>query len=181
MSIASTGQYDTTIRHVTSKACAGISYSLLRVGRHALRLSLALVIGWIGAMKFTPYEAEGISGFVRNSPLLSWVYTLTSERGFSATLGIVELIIAAALVCGLFSWKCGAAGAAMAIGMFATTLSFMLSTPGVFEPSAGGFPALSVVPGQFLVKDFVLLGASIWLLGASLCDRADRTGGHDAA
>jgi uncharacterized membrane protein YkgB len=46
--------------------------------------------------------------------------------------------------------------------MFLTTLSFLLTTPGVWEASAGGFPALSVVPGQFLAKDFVLFGASLW-------------------
>ncbi len=52
---------------------------------------------------------------------------------------------------------------AEAVGMFSTTLSFLLTTPGVWEASAGGFPALSVVPGQFLIKDVVLLGASLWM------------------
>ena len=37
--------------------------------------------------------------------------------------------------------------------MFLTTLSFLLTTPGVWEASVGGFPALSVVPGQFLIKE----------------------------
>jgi uncharacterized membrane protein YkgB len=44
-------------------------------------------------------------------------------------------------------------------------LSFLLTTPGVWEASAGGFPALSVVPGQFLAKDFVLFGGAVWLSG----------------
>ena len=52
----------------------------------------------------------------------------------------------------------------MAVLMFLTTLSFLLSTPG-WEASLGGFPALSVVPGQFLIKDLVLLGAALWSLG----------------
>jgi uncharacterized membrane protein YkgB len=30
-------------------------------------------VGWIGLMKFTGYEAEGIRSFVANSPLMSWV------------------------------------------------------------------------------------------------------------
>ncbi len=34
--------------------------------------------------------------------------------------------------------------------------------------SAGGFPVLSVLPGQFLLKDLVLIGASLWTLGDSL-------------
>ena len=51
--------------------------------------------------------------------------------------------------------------------MFLTTLSFLFSTPG-WEASLGGFPALSVVPGQFLLKDVVLLGAAVWSLGEAL-------------
>jgi uncharacterized membrane protein YkgB len=51
--------------------------------------------------------------------------------------------------------------------MFLTTLSFLLSTPG-WEPSLGGFPALSRAVGQFLLKDVVLLGAAIWSLGEAL-------------
>jgi hypothetical protein len=33
------------------------------------------------------------------------------------------------------------------------TLTFFLSTPGVAEATAGGFPAISAAPGQFLLKD----------------------------
>jgi len=58
-------------------------------------------------------------------------------------------------------------GSALAVVMFLTTLSFVFSTPG-WEPSLGGFPALSALPGQFLLKDVVLLGAAIWSLGESL-------------
>jgi uncharacterized membrane protein YkgB len=49
--------------------------------------------------------------------------------------------------------------------MFLTTLSFLATTPGVWEPSAGGFPALSGFPGQFLIKDLALLGIALWSLG----------------
>jgi len=63
--------------------------------------------------------------------------------------------------------KVSAIGSAVAVVMFLTTISFLFSTPG-WEPSLGGFPALAVVPGQFLLKDVVLLGASMWSLGESL-------------
>jgi reactive chlorine resistance protein C len=33
---------------------------LKRIGTHALRYGLVLVLLWIGGMKFTAYEAEGI-------------------------------------------------------------------------------------------------------------------------
>jgi uncharacterized membrane protein YkgB len=38
-----------------------------------LRYGLALVIGWIGMMKSTGYEAKGIEPLVAHSPLLSWM------------------------------------------------------------------------------------------------------------
>jgi len=51
--------------------------------------------------------------------------------------------------------------------MFLTTLSFLFSTPG-WEPSLGGFPALSGDVGEFLIKDVVLLGAALWSLSEAL-------------
>lgn len=135
------------------------------VGRHAVRYSLVLVLLWIGGMKFTAYEAEGIAAFVSNSPLMSWAYSVFSIRGFSALLGGTEIAIALLIAARPLSVLLALVGSAAAAGMFATTLSFLLTTPGVWEASAGGFPALSVVPGQFLVKDFVLFGASLWMFG----------------
>ena len=61
--------------------------------------------------------------------------------------------------------------------MFLITLSFLLTTPGVWQPSLG-FPALSPSPGQFLSKDLVLLGAAIWTAGGGPESRKDvRLGG----
>ena len=46
-------------------------------------------------------------------------------------------------------------------------LSFLVTTPG-WEPSLGGFPALSAMPGQFLLKDVVLLGVALSSAGVAL-------------
>jgi uncharacterized membrane protein YkgB len=137
------------------------------VGRHSVRYGLVLVLLWIGSMKFTAYEAEGISGFVSNSPLMFWAYQLLSKGQFSVILGIVELLTAALIAARPFSARVSAVGSALAVGMFLTTLSFLFSTPGVIEPSLG-FPALSALPGQFLIKDVVLLGAALWTAGEAL-------------
>lgn len=135
------------------------------VGRHSVRYGLVLVLFWVGGMKFTAYEAEGISGFVANSPFMSWAYSLFSVQGFSALLGATEIATALLIASRPFSARASLVGSALAVGMFMTTLSFLFTTPGVWEASAGGFPALSVVPGQFLIKDFVLFGAALWLFG----------------
>ena len=137
------------------------------VGRNVLRYGLVLVLLWIGGMKFTAYEAEGISAFVANSPFMSWAYQLFTKGQFSALLGVVEVLTAALIAARPFSARLSALGSALAVGMFLTTLTFLVSTPGVIEPSLG-FPALSVVPGQFLIKDVVLLGAALWTAGEAL-------------
>jgi uncharacterized membrane protein YkgB len=116
-------------------------------------------------MKFTAYEAEGIRLYVTNSPLMSWAYGFLSVRGFSAALGVVEVAIALLIAARPLSPRVSALGSALAVGMFLTTLSFLVTTPGVWELSAGGFPALSGKPGQFLIKDLALLGISLWSLG----------------
>jgi len=82
-------------------------------------------------------------------------------------LGVTELLIAVLIATRPFSAKISALGSLLAVGMFVTTLSFLLSTPGVYESSTG-FPALSVVPGQFLLKDIILLGAALWTAGEAL-------------
>ena len=139
------------------------SIKLESVGLFLIRYGLVLVIFWIGAMKFTAYEANGIQPFVANSPFTSWVYRILSLQAFSNFLGIVEIAIAAMIAFRSISANVSAIGSGLAAVMFLTTLSFMISTPG-WEPSSGGFPALSI-PGQFLLKDLVLLGAAIWSLG----------------
>jgi uncharacterized membrane protein YkgB len=134
---------------------------------YLLRYGLVLVLAWIGFMKFTAYEAMAIHPLVGNSPLMSWVYAIFSERAFSAILGIVEVSIAAMIALRPLSAKVSAIGSALAAVMFLTTLTFLFSTPG-WEASLGGFPALSVVPGQFIIKDIVLLAAAVWSLGEAL-------------
>jgi uncharacterized membrane protein YkgB len=59
--------------------------------------------------------------------------------------------------------------------MFLTTLSFVITTPGVWQ-AGYGFPALFASPGQFLIKDVVLLEAAIWTLADSLRYVADGNG-----
>ena len=159
--LAAPGERGHATAHERSLLCSRAE----AVGRELARYGLVVVVGWIGLMKFTTYEAEGIRPFVAHSPLMSWVYGFMSVRGFSAVLGVVEVAIALLIAARPFAPRAAALGSALAVGMFLTTLSFLVTTPGVWEPSLGGFPALSAVPGQFLLKDLALLGLSLWTLG----------------
>lgn len=138
------------------------------IGRAVLQYGLAIVFLWFGGMKFTAYEAQGIAPFIAHSPFVSWWHTLFGVQGASFMLGFVEIgagvLLALRGVNPLFS----AFGGAIGVITYLTTLSFLFTTPGVFEPSLGGFPAISGGVGQFLLKDVVLLGASFFILGSSL-------------
>jgi uncharacterized membrane protein YkgB len=152
-----------------------MSNRLQFIGMHVTRYGLVLVLLWIGGMKFTAYEAEGIRPLVANSPLMGWVYNLMSVTAFSSLLGVVEIAIGV-LIASRPVWPTGSAlGSALAVGMFLTTLSFLVTTPG-WEPSLGGFPAVSAMPGQFVLKDIVLLGAALWTAGEAWAARPVRTG-----
>ncbi len=134
------------------------------VGGIMLRYGLVVVLAWIGAMKFTGYEAKAIQPLVASSPFMGWMYNFVTVQQFSTGLGCVEIAIATLIALRPWSAMLAVIGSAAAAGTFLTTLSFIISSPG-WEPSLGGFPALSAGTGEFVIKDLVLLGASIWLLG----------------
>ncbi len=133
----------------------------------AARYGLVIVLAWFGAMKFTSYESHGISHWVANSPLLSWGYNIMSIDAFGRLNGSIELIVAALLAVKPWFPKASVVGGVFASLFFVTTLSFMVTTPGVGEASAGGFPVLSA-DGEFLMKDIANLGLALWLLADAI-------------
>ena len=147
-----------------------------KLGAFLIRYGLVLVLGWIGAMKFTAYEAEGIKGLVQTSPFMSWLYKVLSVQTTSNLIGVAELTAAVLIAIRPLSSKLSAIGSVLAVFTFLTTLTFLFSLPG-WEKSLGGFPALSG-SGGFLLKDTVLLGAAFFTLGDSLAQKSDIELGH---
>ena len=140
---------------------------LENLGAGLIRYGLAAVLLWVGLLKFTAYEAEGIKPLVENSPIFSWVYGMTSVQGFSNILGVIEILLGILIASKNFAPKASAYGSIGAIIMFLITLSFLLSTPGIWQPEYG-FPYLSPMPGQFIAKDLLLLGTAVWTAGEAL-------------
>ena len=131
------------------------------------RYGLVIVLAWFGAMKFTSYESHGISHWVANSPFMSWIYHIISIDAFGRLNGSIELTVAALLAVKPWFPKASVVGGVFASLFFVTTLSFMITTPGVGEASAGGFPVLSA-DGEFLMKDIALIGLALWLLADAI-------------
>jgi reactive chlorine resistance protein C len=134
--------------------------SLERVGIHVSRYGLVIILLLIGVLKFTAGEAHGIQPLVANSPLMFWLYRIFSLQGVSNLIGLVEIVVALLIALRPLSARLSFIGSIGGIITFVLTVSFLFSTPGAFQFSHG-FPLLGG-PGQFLIKDLVLLGVSIW-------------------
>jgi uncharacterized membrane protein YkgB len=134
--------------------------SIEKVGIHVSRFGLVITLLLIGVLKFTKGEAQGIQPLVANSPLMFWLYRVFSLQWVSNLIGATEIVVALLIALRPFSARLSFIGSIGAIFTFVLTVSFLFSTPGAFQFSHG-FPLLGDA-GQFLIKDLVLLGASIW-------------------
>lgn len=177
-------------RQVLGILAAPLSF---KIGFAGMKIAIAIIFLWIGALKFVPYEADSITPFVANSPFMSFFYNepegykrhLTHEGeldpakrswetgnntyGFSRGLGTVELVIGGLTLAGLWNRRIGLAGAALAFATPFVTLSFLVTTPEAWVPALGdaqhGFPYLSGA-GRLVLKDVALL-AGAWLVLAA--------------
>lgn len=164
------------------------------VGKKILRAGIVVVFLWIGILKFFPYEADCMLPFVANSPFLSTFYHSprhykdhTNKEGelvfenrhwniqnrtyhFSYELGI--LLISIALLVALHPWAPlqSMLGSMLVFLLSLGTLSFLFTTPESWMPHMTddeyGFPFLSA-RGHLLLKDLVLMGASIITMSES--------------
>ncbi|MBB6186985.1 reactive chlorine resistance membrane protein RclC [Rhodanobacter sp. MP7CTX1] len=156
-----------------------------------MRLAIAIVFLWIGGLKFAPYEADSITPFVANSPVMSFFYehpqdykehmthegalvpaqrewqTENHTYSFSRGLGTVELMIGLLVLSYPLSKRLGLLGAFLAFVTTLVTLSFLITTPEAWVPALGdaqhGFPYLSG-GGRLVVKDTMML-AGAWIIG----------------
>lgn len=120
------------------------------VADRLLRYSLAFVLLWIGGLKFAdPSPVVGLLG-----ASLSFL----AFNAFVYLLGTVEIAVAGLLIAGIATRY----AALTLVGLFAGTLGIFLMAPAVTYGDAG-FPYLSLA-GEFLLKDLVLMAASVALL-----------------
>jgi uncharacterized membrane protein YkgB len=142
-----------------------VAVTLTILGQLISRYGLVVVLAWIG---FGKYVKMGSRVLIEHSPLMSWIYDVFSVTTVARGLGTME-IVAALLIALRPVWpQASAAGSALAVVLFMGTLSFLFTTPGVIAIHAAGIPVLSALPGQFLLKDLVLVGVAVWTLGDSL-------------
>lgn len=126
-----------------------------RGAREIMLLGLIVVLGWIGAMKFTGPEADGVWPLLTSSPVFNWWIVGFGKQMASNVIGIIELLTVLLLTGYWWNKRAYEAGLLLAGATFVVTLSFLVT----FAPSwSGGFPYLSST-GHFLMKDAILLTA----------------------
>ncbi|HKV17697.1 MAG TPA: DUF417 family protein, partial [Mycobacterium sp.] len=159
------------VEHPVLPSSVAASSWLTSAGHIVSRYGLVIVLAWIGFGKYLKMEARVL---IEHSPLMSWVYHFLSSGVVAASLGTAEIV--AAILIALRPWwpTVSAVGSAMAIVLFIGTVSFLFTTPGLAVGHLAGVPILGAQPGQFLLKDVVLLGVSVWTLGESLGARGKR-------
>lgn len=64
-------------------------------------IPMAMVLLWIGGMKFYDFEAKAIVGLVETSPFMSWLYSLFSVQGASNVIGGFDVLFALLLGAGI--------------------------------------------------------------------------------
>src|SRR6478672_2890107 len=90
-----------------------------RISGPFLRLSLAVILAWIGALKFV--DPSPVVGLLQASlPFLAF-------NGFVYLLGVVEIVVAILLITGHFQAYAGL----VTVGLFLGTLTIFVITPSV--------------------------------------------------
>ena len=112
--------------------------------------SVALVLVWIGAMKFFAFEAKGIVSLVESSPFMSWLYIVFSVQGASNAIGVFDILSVALLGVGLYirNAKLILLAGLACCSVFIMTQTFLITAPNALS-SVTVFERL----GQFVIKD----------------------------
>ena len=126
-----------------------------------------LIFLFFGYQKWFEYEAQALIPYISNGPLISWMYPVFGVRGACWFLGVSEWTFGALLFIGFWNKTAGVLGALGGIASFVGTTTIIPFMPDGWAASAGGFPAMTERVA-FLMKDFVLLAVSFYLLKQDL-------------
>ena len=137
----------------------------LNLGFYVSLFGTVLILLWLGPAKFTEFEAIAIQKLVANHPLTFWMYDVFSVQMVSNLIGIFELVVAVLLIAGLKNANIAKLAAIGLIIMFGMTLSYLITTPGIFR-LVDGKPFIDkfLVTDFFIIKDIMYLGFGITLL-----------------
>ena len=144
--------YSSTV-HTPAQFRSSPAHRIEAAGAGIVRWSIVLLLLFFGALKWTAAEANAIAPFVDNSPALRWIGLVFGRQGASEFIGVLELAIAILIAVRRWAPRLAMVGGFLGTVMFLTTLSFLVTTPGIGDGAA------------FLMKDLPLLGGALWTAG----------------
>jgi len=116
--------------------------------QYLMLFPVVLVLLWIGGMKFTLLEAQGIEPLVASSPLMSWMYQVWDIQTTSNLIGIYDLIALLLLILSIRIKSLLIPAIAMAGAVFVVTQTFLFTWD-----SALSIETMLTGGGHFLIKD----------------------------
>ena len=114
---------------------------------HLIRVSMVIIYAFFGYQKWFNYEAQGLIPFISHGPLISWMYPVFGVRGACYFRGVSEWAFGLLLLVGFWNKKLSALGSIGSCFTFMATMTIIPFMPGLWEPSAGGFPAMTETGG----------------------------------
>ena len=130
-------------------------------------IATVTVLLWIGIFKFTPGEAAAIKNYVSHSFLMNWMYSIFSAQQVSNIIGVFEIITRISLIASFWNQRIGLIAGILTLIIFITTLSFLITTPGIWR-IIEGVP----VTDFFVFKDLAFLAIALLVIGKNIGARA---------
>src|SRR6201987_3368657 len=146
------------------------------VDRHLIRAAMVFTFFAFSIQKWSQYTAEMLVPLVSHSPVVFWLLPAFGVRGAGYFLGTTELLFGSLIFLGYWSRRLGILGALGSIVTFIGTTSIVLFLPCAWAKEAGGFPIMTL-PLGFLMKDFLFLAVSFYLLKQDLTRAAQEIEG----
>jgi len=134
---------------------------------HLIRAAMVFTFFIFSYQKWFSFEAHQITPFISHSPLVFWLIPAFGVRGAGFFLGTTECLFGTLIFLGFWNARLGILGALGSIVTYLGTVTIIPLLPDAWAAEAGGFPAM-YLPVAFLMKDFVFLAASFYLLKQDL-------------
>lgn len=130
------------------------------------RYGLAIVLIWLGIVKFKNSEAIHLERAMANTVLFSWLLKFVTIYVFAQIVAWLHIVSGLLLLVKVASKRLALWGSIMASVIFLSGILVFVSS-GIVWQVGYGFPELSRT-GHSLLKDFILFGTSLWCISDSL-------------
>jgi uncharacterized membrane protein YkgB len=134
---------------------------------HLIRAAMVFTFFAFSIQKWNQYTVEMLVPMISHSPVVFWLLPVFGLRGAGYFLATTETVFGTLIFLGYWSPTLGILGALGSMVTYIGTTSIIPFLPDAWAQEAGGFPIMTL-PLGFLMKDFLFLAASFYLLKQDL-------------